>query len=430
MPDLLKERKISSRGMQHVPDEQRDAGRPLRIAMFVNEFPALSETFVLNQITGLLDLGHDVTILATQARAEKGVHADVMRYGLTERLRYRGMPGSRVTRLAQLPGLLGRDPAALMKALNVARYGREATSLSLLYWADSLRRCEPFDVIHCHFGIVGRSAAYLREIGVLRGKLVTTFHGVDMSACLDRDPDLYRQLFKQGDLFLPVSTHWEKKLVAHGCDPARIEIHRMGIDPSRFPLTNRTEKPEGVQILTIGRLVEKKGIEYGLRAVAKLIEKGLALRYDIVGDGPLRQSLEALAGQLGIAGRVTFRGSMVQKDVIRIMREKDILLAPSVTDVTGDQEGIPVTIMEAMATGMPVVSSWHSGIPELVEDASSGLLVAERDVEGLATAVEALAVAPERRTSMGIAARAKIVADYDIEKLNRALEMRYRSVLA
>jgi colanic acid/amylovoran biosynthesis glycosyltransferase len=428
MPDLLKERKVSSQAMRH-EHTQRDMERPLRIAMFVNEFPALSETFVLNQITGLLDLGHDVTIIATQGRAEKGVHADVMRYGLTERLQYRDMPASRIRRLAQLPSLLRRDPAMSMKALDAARYGREATSLSLLYWTDGLRHREPFDVIHCHFGIVGRTAAHLREIGALRGKLVTTFHGVDMSACLDRDPDLYQRLFKQGDLFLPISTHWREKLIAHGCDPARIEIHRMGIDPSRFPLTKRTEKPDGVRILTIGRLVEKKGIEYGLRAVALLAQRGVALRYDIVGDGPLRQPLEALAVELGIAEQVTFRGSMVQKDVIRIMQENDVLLAPSVTDATGDQEGIPVTIMEAMATGMPVISSWHSGIPELVEDASSGLLVKERDVEGLAAALETLIVAPARRVLMGIAARAKIVADYDIEKLNRALETRYRSVI-
>jgi colanic acid/amylovoran biosynthesis glycosyltransferase len=114
MPDLLKEREISSRMMGHRSEERRDRRRPLRIAMFVNEFPALSETFVLNQITGLLDLGHDVTILATQARAEKGAHADVMRYGLGERLQYRNMPGSRVTRLEQLPGIVAHDPTVLM----------------------------------------------------------------------------------------------------------------------------------------------------------------------------------------------------------------------------------------------------------------------------------------------------------------------------
>lgn len=424
MPDLLK--KEGRADMRHAAN--RDGARPLRVAMFVNEFPALSETFVLNQITGLLDLGHEVTVLATQPRQEKGAHADVMRYGLTERLQYRDMPGSRWARLGELPGMLARNDVASLRALNALRYGREASSLSLLYWADRLRRQPPFDVIHCHFGIVGRIAAYLREIGALRGKLATTFHGVDMSACLDRDPDLYKHLFARGELFLPVSTHWRDKLMAHGCDPARIDIHRMGIDPARFPLTKREGSFHHTRILTIGRLVEKKGIEYGLRAVAKLLKEGIPVRYDIIGDGPLRPQLEKLANELGIADSVGFHGSMVQRDVIHAMQQRDILLAPSVTDATGDQEGIPVTIMEAMATGMPVVSSWHSGIPELVENNTSGLLLAEKDVGGIAAAVASLIAAPQRRSDMGTAASAKIVADYNIQKLNRALEAHYRSI--
>ncbi|MCE9650961.1 MAG: glycosyltransferase [Parvibaculum sp.] len=412
-------------------NEESVAARPLRVAMFVNEFPALSETFVLNQITGLLDLGHEVTILATQPRVEKGIHADVMRYALGERLRYRNMPAPRTARLALLPSVFRRDdkrPISL-RALNPLRYGREASSLSLLHWAESLSSCAPFDVIHCHFGIVGQTAAYLREIGALQGRLVTTFHGVDMSACLDRDPDIYRHLFTNGDLFLPVSDHWRDKLVAHGCDPARIEVHRMGIDPSRFPLTSRKGSGRDLKLLTIGRLVEKKGVEYALRAVANLINKGTALSYEIIGDGSLKPQLEALANDLGIAEHVRFRGSMVQKDVVRAMQSGDVLLAPSVTDTTGDQEGIPVTIMEAMATGMPVVSSWHSGIPELVDDKVSGLLVRERDVDGIAAAIGALAASADERTRMGIAARSKIIADYNIDKLNRELETRYRSVL-
>lgn len=407
--------------------------RPLRVAMFVNEFPALSETFVLNQITGLLDLGHGVTIFATRARAETRVHTDVMSYKLWERLCYRGMPGSRLRRLARAPRILARHlrkTAVLKRTLDPVRYGREATSLGMLYWADRLVGQAPFDIIHCHFGIVGRLVGFLRETGALRGKLVTTFHGVDMSACLDREPDLYQHLFKHGDLFLPVSDHWKRRLVAHGCDPARIEVHRMGIDPERFPLTVRRTAPDRpASILTIGRLVEKKGIEYGLRAVAKLAGRGVPLSYEIVGGGPMRAELETLARELAIADRVVFRGPLVQKEVVRVMHEHDILLAPSVTDRDGDQEGIPVTIMEAMATGMPVVSSLHSGIPELVENGTSGILVAERDVDGLADAIGTLLGDPSRCKTMGLAARTKVIADYNIDLLNRELEMRYRSLL-
>ncbi len=101
------------------------------------------------------------------------------------------------------------------------------------------RRCstkEPFDVIHCHFGLVGRTVAYFREIGAIQGKLIVTFHGVDVSACLDEDPNLYRHLFQHTDLALPISDRWRRRLIEYGCDQERIRVHRMGVDPARFCL--------------------------------------------------------------------------------------------------------------------------------------------------------------------------------------------------
>lgn len=415
------------------PRPGAEVARPLRIAMFVNEFPALSETFVLNQITGLLDLGHDVTIFANNPRRDPGSHHDVMRYGLYGRVHYRGMPEDKVIRVLSAPGIFARrraHGAMFLRTLDIRRYRREASSLNMLYWADRLVDHKPFDVIHCHFGIIGRQAAFFREAGALGGKLVVTFHGVDMSACLDREPDLYRHLFSVGDLFLPISERWRQRLLEHGADPARTLVHRMGIDPCRFPLTGRKPAGNGIwRVLTIGRMVEKKGIEYGMRAVAQLVGRGLPLRYDIVGDGPLRPRLEALARETGIVDHVVFHGWRLQGDVADLMQESDVLLAPSVTDADGDQEGIPVTIMEAMATGLPVVSTRHSGIPELVVEGRTGFLVPERDAAALAESLHALLRSPSLCGRMGFEARKKVVAEYNIETLNRQLEAKYRSLV-
>ncbi len=415
------------------PPPRAAVGQPLRVAMFVNEFPALSETFILNQITGLLDLGHDVTIFANNPRAEPGTHPDVMRYELYGRVRYREMPQDKLVRLAMAPRIFARHGAhrkTLLKSLDLRRYRREATSLNMLYWSDRLLTQAPFDIIHCHFGIIGRQAAFFREVGALSGKLVVTFHGVDMSACLDREPDLYRHLFAKGDLFLPISDRWRKRLLEHGADPERTTVHRMGIDPFRFPLTERGPARDGIwRVLTIGRMVEKKGIEYGLRAVATLAGRGVPVRYDIVGDGPLRPRLEALAQEAGIADRVAFHGWRVQGEVAELMRDSDVLLAPSVTDADGDQEGIPVTIMEAMATGLPVVSTRHSGIPELVDNGRTGFLASERNVEELSDSLHTLLRSPSLCREMGFEGRKKVVAEYNIETLNRQLEAKYRSLL-
>jgi len=426
MPDGLASRPVP-------PLAKAETARPLRVAMFVNEFPALSETFVLNQITGLLDLGHEVTIFANNPRSEPGTHPDVMRYELYGRVVYRDMPQDKLVRMAMVPEIFARRWAhrgTLVKALDPGRYRREATSLNLLYWADRLLDREAFDVIHCHFGIIGRQVAFFREIGALSGKLAVTFHGVDMSACLDREPSLYRHLFATGDLFMPISDRWHRRLLDHGADPARTFVHRMGIDPFRFQMTERGPARGGIwRILTIGRMVEKKGIEYGLRAAAMLAGRGVPLRYDIVGDGPLRPRLEAVAHEAGIADRVFFHGWRVQSEVVDLMRDSDVLLAPSVTDADGDQEGIPVTLMEAMAMGLPVVSTQHSGIPELVTDGRTGYLAPERDVELLAESLHALLRSPNLCREMGFEGRKKVVGEYNIETLNRQLEARYRSLL-
>lgn len=416
------------------PNDRFASLTPLRVAMFVNEFPALSETFILNQITGLLDLGHEVTIFANRPRDEAGVHSDVARYRLSGRLVYRAMPKGRMGRLAGAPRILLGNPERrriLRRTLDPWRYRREATSLNMLYWADRLLDQPPFDIIHCHFGTVGKLVAFFRETGAIRGRLVVAFHGVDMSACLDSDPRLYRHLFRHGDLLLPISEHWRRRLIEHGADPVRTRVHRMGIDPSRFtPKARRPGFDRLPRVLTVGRMVEKKGIEYGLRAIAVLAARGIPVHYDIVGNGPLRPRLEALARELCIVNQVVFHGWCIQEEIVALMHGSDVLLAPSVTDAHGDQEGIPVALMEAMVTGMPVISTRHSGIPELVEGGKTGILAEERDAIGLADGLQLLLRSPVLSKEIGAAARAKVLAEHDINKLNRQLERHYRSLVA
>jgi colanic acid/amylovoran biosynthesis glycosyltransferase len=183
-------------------------------------------------------------------------------------------------------------------------------------------------------------------------------------------------------------------------------------------------------VLTIGRLVEKKGVADGLRAIAWARRRGVELRYTVIGDGPLRGRLEALAGELGIDDAVRFVGWQVQDAIVEALYGHDVLLAPSVTAQDGDQEGIPVTLMEAMATGMPVVSTRHSGIPELVEHGCSGLLADEGDYAALADALIRLSDSPELARSMARAARLRVAAVHDAAALDDQLDRHLRSLAA
>jgi colanic acid/amylovoran biosynthesis glycosyltransferase len=164
--------------------------------------------------------------------------------------------------------------------------------------------------------------------------------------------------------------------------------------------------------------------------MAELADRGVDLRYDIIGDGPLLGSLEKLAADLGIESRVSFHGVQDRNTVTAFMARSDVLLAPSVTAADGDQEGIPVTIMEGMAAGMLVVATNHSGIPELVEQGRSGLLVAERDTTALAEALESLVRRPGIWPHMSEAARTAVMQRYEIGRLNAELEGRLRSLAA
>lgn len=413
----------------------------MRIAFVVGEFPTLSTTFILNQVTGMLDRGHDVDIFAEPLSQPGTVHPDVLKYRLADRIIYGPvMPDSKAKRLAQAAGFLltraAQNGFMPMRALNVLRYGKRAASMRLLFEVvPCLGRGQKndYDVIHCHFGTNGVKAMWLRRIGAISGRLVTTFHGADISAWLDTFGwDMYDELFREGDEFHTISERWRVRLVELGCDPGRLAVHRAGIDLSKFAFTQRGVPDGGItRLVTVGRMVEKKGFEYGIRAVAHLSQSRpeLPWEFTLVGDGPLRNELELLSRDLGIAERVKFAGYQSQERLAETIRGAHIMLAPSVTASNGDQEGIPSTITEAMATGLPVISTRHSGIPEVVQDGVTGYLVEERDDDALADRLAVLAEDSRLRASMGKAARRFIEENYDLEALNDRLEQRFRRLL-
>jgi colanic acid/amylovoran biosynthesis glycosyltransferase len=160
-----------------------------------------------------------------------------------------------------------------------------------------------------------------------------------------------------------------------------------------------------------------------------VVKKFPYIEYGIVGDGPLRGEIEDLINELELKGHVRMYGWMKQEEIIELLKQSHVFLAPSVTSKEGDQEGIPVALMEAIAQGLPVLSTDHSGIPELVQDGTSGFLVPERDVEALANKLEYLVEHPEIWPELGKAGRDHVKKYYDIHKLNDRLVEIFQSLL-
>lgn len=402
--------------------------------MVTDVFPRLSNTFVINQITGLLDAGHDVQIFAQAAGDFERAHPQVGGYGLRERMRHLPIPRSRARRALGALGLLSSREAwhpAVRDALDVRRHGWGALSLVDLYTAVSLLREAPFDIIHVQFGKLAPRLLRLVGSGSPGGRLVTSFRGADLTSWLARHPRIYDELFAAGDLFLPVCGAFRDRLVAEGCEPDRVVVHRSGIAVGRFPFQERRRAPgEETRLLFVGRLSEKKGVEFAVRALAHALAAGRRSSLTIIGEGELRGRIERLAADLGLGGHVRLLGGQPQERVSAEMQRAHLLLAPSVTAADGDQEGIPNVLKEAMACGLPVLATRHSGIPELVEDGVSGLLVPERDQDSLDAALLRLVDEVGAWPAMGRAGRAKVEAEYDSAKLNEELERLYRQALA
>src|SRR5690625_1938487 len=401
----------------------------MRIAFFTDVFPRLSNTFITNQATGLIDLGHELDIYAPGVGDFGRAHEVVGEYDLAGRMRHIPIPESKGRRLLTAARHLagrGNWNRGTLLALNPLLQGREALSLGPLYGALSLNNAPRYDAIHVQFAKLGRSIIPLARARGLDEPVLVAVRGADLTRHVSRNPARYREMLASTDMFLPVSESLKALLQDLGVPAERIRVHHSGIQVQKFAFTPRQPAPDGtVQLLFIGRLTEKKGVRYLLEALANLDQR---VRLTILGDGEERSGLEELAGRLGVSGRVTWRGSVPQEEVLRELVAAHILVAPSVTAADGDQEGIPNVLKEAMATGMPVVSTWHSGVPELVEDGVSGLLAAERDSAGLARKLQELIDLPERWAAMGAAGREVVSQRFDSDKLNRELAKLYEEL--
>jgi colanic acid/amylovoran biosynthesis glycosyltransferase len=406
------------------------ASQPFRIVMVkVGRFPMLSETFITSQAAGLLDEGCAVTVLASAPGRTAVEHDDITRHQLWAKARY-ALPGAMHAWQAAI-WLLGTVLSPLVftrvfwRCLNVVRYGKQVPLL-----LGFLRTLGPqglaADAVVAHFGPGGLLALSLRQVGLLRGPIHTFFHGYDISRVVQaQGPRVYAELFQHGASFLAVSQHFKARLLALGAPPEKTRVLVMGISPQRFPhLLPQPLGPQGCRVLTVGRLTEKKGVHLALQALAQL-KDDLAFTYTIAGDGDQRAELEALTDALGLRPRVTFLGAVSQARVAQLLAAADVFVHPCVTAKNGDQEGLPLTIKEAMARGVPVVGSTHGGMGEMITHGVDGLLAPEHDVPTLANVLkQVMAPTPEATTlrqTLSTNARRTVETRYDVATLNRTL---------
>ncbi|EFB2790526.1 colanic acid biosynthesis glycosyltransferase WcaL [Escherichia coli] len=399
----------------------------MKVGFFLLKFPLSSETFVLNQITAFIDMGFEVEIVALQKGDTQNTHAAWTKYNLAARTRWlQDEPTGKVAKLRHRASqtLRGIHRKNTWQALNLKRYGAEARNLILSAICGLVATPFHADVFIAHFGPAGVTAAKLRELGVIRGKIATIFHGIDISSreVLNHYTPEYQQLFRRGDLMLPISDLWAGRLQKMGCPREKIAVSRMGVDMTRFSPRPVKAPATPLEIISVARLTEKKGLHVAIEACRQLKEQGVAFRYRILGIGPWERRLRTLIEQYQLEDVVEMPGFKPSHEVKAMLDDADVFLLPSVTGADGDMEGIPVALMEAMAVGIPVVSTLHSGIPELVEADKSGWLVPENDARALAQRLAAFSQLDTDELAPVIKrAREKIEHDFNQQVINREL---------
>lgn len=383
--------------------------------MVTGAFPLASETFIREQAVELVEQGADLEILALRPGDGTWGHRD-LEVDLASRTRTADIDRPRWGRIARIPGRMASLAARGGHPLTAIspRLGWRATTGQLLEIAAALGGPRRYDAIHCQFGPMGRIMLGAIDAGIVEGPVSVAFYGYDITReLLKHGNDVYAEMFDRVSVLLPNSDYLGGRLRGVGAPAAKVRLHRLGIRLDDFESVDRRGRSEAPTALAVGRFVEKKGFEHLVRAVALAGDRS-GFRVRIVGDGPLRADLEALASSLGVADRFEFVGWLPNAEVGRVMRDADLFVAPSVTAEDGDMEGMPLVIAEAMATGLPVIGTRHSGIPEAVRDGENGILLEERDEPGLA---EALVRFSDQATRLaaGDRSRAIVQADFNAD---------------
>ena len=395
----------------------------MRLGYLYSRYPVISQTFCDAEMLALEQRGIELVIGSIYPPLTSLRHEHIAR--LRASIHY--APPQQVLRIWEenaKAGCTTHNWPSLLIEQHEQKYGpsvkAEQRARNALYFADFFARTG-VDHVHVHFANrAAHTALFLKEISGI--PFSVTAHGQDFMKDLGSD-DLLREICAAAE-FMAAETDYSRDLLRQRCPESSTKIHRVynGIDLERFALTrNHTARlvvaPYHLpRIVSIGRLVSFKGFEDLMEACAKLVERGFDFACEIIGDGPLRDALQAKIEQLNLSSRVKLLGSLSQNAVLEKLQAADIFALASTTDTHGATDVFPTVILEAMASARPIVSTRLAGIPELVVHGETGSLVSTGDTTAIAQALQELLCDPDLRLRYGHAGRARIEQHFRIEQ--------------
>lgn len=396
---------------------QSDHPMPPRIAYLASAYPATSHTFILREVLGLRSHGLDIataSINSDPRPLERITDEEKRERQNTYVVKRHGFTGA----IAAHAWAIARHPLGYCRGLFAAlrrSSSTRSTLWNLFHFSEALMvgrwmAQENIRHLHVHFATAAASVASLARLS-LPISLSMTVHGPDEFANV-RD-EHFAEKVATADFVICIS-HFARGQTMQHSSPAhwhKLEVARLGVDPRRYT-PRRPKSGNGLfTLLSVGRLTPAKGQHLLLEALARLRAEGLGhIRLILIGDGPDGQSLKRRAEFLGITDQVRFTGALNQTEVRAFYGTADAFVLPSFA------EGIPVVLMEAMASGLPCLSTRIAGIPELIDDGKDGLLVDAANVNALVDRIRTLASDRELRLRLSLAARDRVAREYDLER--------------
>lgn len=397
----------------------------MKIAFFIGSFPKLSETFILNQVTGLLDKGHDVTVFAHRKPDEEKTHDIFREYNLHDRTVY--------SESVEYTTVANNISNFLSKSPTVFKFFKSFNPGSALQFVKNystfLDYGEEFDICHAHFGTVGKKWSFVPGMEN-QGPFITTFYGYDVSRHVHPDNyDTYNWYWPLNDMCVGITEYIRSRMIMLGCPEKLSTKIPLGIRTEKFDYSKTKFHPEDeLKILTVARLVEKKGIKYALKAIANCVNKYERIKYQIAREGRLREELKNKIDRLGLQDKVSLLGWQSHEDVQNLLDTSHLFLLPSVTTRNGDTEGQALVLQEAQSKGVPVISTYHNGIPEGVKENKTGILVPERGVKEIERAIQYFLDNPGKIEKYGKAGSKHIRRNFDNNKIIKKLINLYKKV--
>ncbi|MBN1427329.1 MAG: glycosyltransferase family 4 protein [Anaerolineae bacterium] len=391
------------------------------IAYLLHRFPHLTETFIVRELHGIRECDIGIEIFSLLNPRPGIVHEDVRE--LLPLAHYSAFLSKEVigAQLYFIKKCPRRYLRAFLKAIRLSYQEPGLLIRTLLIFPKSVyfaRQMQAMGIrhIHAHFAWLGGIAAAI--IAHLLGITYTVHpHAFDL---FTRKPEAVRMLLEDASQIVTISEYHRDYIVSICPQKTSddIMVVHCGLDVAQFKTDRKVANNVEPLILSVGSLIEKKGHEYLIDACACLAERGIPFHCDIAGGGP-RRRYELLQSRIirnHLQERVTLLGPVRQDRLVEHYQRSDIFALPCVVAKSGDRDGVPVVLMEAMACELPVVTTAVAGIPELVEDGRTGLIVKERDVASLAAALEKLIVDDPLREKLGKQARQKVQADFNIQQ--------------